>query len=130
MMAEAERDKLMDVAARVAASRPVFLGWVLAEYQKAEGLDDAALAQYLQADLRIVSSLRLCLRPRSDRFLQDIEQIAGTFPCDGDALITVVRHVEFLNAARGTSSATDAGRLMAARSRPPKRRRRKGEDKS
>jgi hypothetical protein len=129
-MAESERDKLMSVAVRTAATRPAFLGWVLAEYQKAESLDDAALAQYLQADAGIVSSLRLCLRPRSDRFLQDIEQIAATFPCDSDALVAVVRHVEFLNAARGTSSATDAGRLMAARSRPPKRRGRKGGGKS
>lgn len=129
-MAEAERDKLMSVVVRTAATRPAFLGWVLAEYQKAEGLDDAALAQYLQADPEIVSSLRLCLRPRSDRFLQDIEQVAATFPCDGDALIAVVRHVEFLNAARETSGTTNAGRLMAARSRPPKRRRRKGGEKS
>jgi hypothetical protein len=130
MMAEAERDKLMGVAVRTAAARPAFLGWVLAEYQKAEGLDDAALAQSLRTESKMISSLRLCLRPRSDRFLQDIEQIAATFACDGDALVAVVRHVEFLNAARGTSSATDAGRLMAARSRPPKRRGRKGGGKS
>jgi hypothetical protein len=129
-MAKAERDKLMAVAARTAATRPAFLGWVLAEYQKAEGLNDAALAQFLSANPEIVLSLRLCLCPRPDRFLQDIEQIATTFPCDGDALIAVVRHVEFLDAARRTSNATDAGRLMAARSRPPKRRGRKGGEKS
>lgn len=129
-MAEAERDKLMTVAARAAATRPAFLGWVLAEYQKTEGLDDAALARHLRAEPGIVSSLRLCLRPRSDRFLQDIEQIAAMFPCDGDVLVAVVRHVEFLNAARGTSGTNDAGRLMAARSRPPKRRRRKEGEKS
>lgn len=129
-MRDAERDKLMAVAERAAATRPAFLGCVLAEYQKAEGLDDTGLALYLRTEPGRVSSLRLCLRPRPDRLLQDIEQIATTFPCDRDALIGIVRHVDFLIAARGTSEATDAGRLMAARSRPPKRRGRTEGEKS
>jgi hypothetical protein len=124
MMGEAEVDKLIAVAARAAASRPAFLGWVLSEYRRLEGLDDGTLARQLGIEPEMLPSLCLCLRPRSERFLKDVEEIASAHRCDADALISVVRHVEFLDVARDAGGPGKAGRLLAARSRPPKRRHR------
>ena len=119
-------DNLIGVAVRATAKRPAFLGWLFAQYQEAENMDDRALAEVLRVSQSTVQSLCLCLRPRAERFVQDIEQISKTFGCNEDALISVVRHVEFLDAARESTAMTNAGRLLAARSRPKSRRRGKG----
>ena len=119
-------ENLISLAAQATAKRPAFLGWILSQYQEVEGLDDAALARALQIMPSIIPSLCLCLRPRPAQFVQDVEQIANAFGCDADALISIVRHVEFVDASRGVSPATDTGRLLAARSRPKRRGRGKG----
>lgn len=122
-----ETEQLLKVAAARAAGEPAFLAWVLAEYQRIESLDDVALTQYLiMSDPNRLTGLRLCLRPRDDHFPQDVDAIAATYGLDVDALTTLIRHVEGMR-HMADAPAGDAGRLLAARARGPRRRGRPGE---
>jgi hypothetical protein len=72
--------------ARQAASRAGFVAYRLAEYQRTNNLDDTALATRLGCTLDDLTHLRLCGRPRSDHFSEDVARIARHVHADADAL--------------------------------------------
>lgn len=127
-------------AAERARSRPAFLGWVMARYEQVEAIPEDRLREQLRVAGEEWPRLQLCLRPRPDEFLPDVTRIAAEFGIDRATLAAVVRRVEALEVVRGPSGAgatvevvredpqqTEAGSLLAARTRKRKGpRRRKG----
>ena len=108
----------ISVLARRLADEPDFLAAALADYARSQQLDDAALAAYLGCPMDQLDRLRLCLRPRPDRFLADIDEIATDFGIDPDALIDVVRFSDALARMRRTPAMSESSSLlMAARDR-------------
>lgn len=107
----------LEALARRVQDDPDFLASALADYARSEGLDDAELAARLGCDVRQLSMLRLCRRPRPepDRLQRDVARIAAAFTLDETALLEAVRRADALSALR-TSNA-DAGLLMVARDR-------------
>ncbi|MBX9583717.1 MAG: hypothetical protein K2X87_25725, partial [Gemmataceae bacterium] len=80
-------DSVRRLANRVAVD-PFFLAFALAEYARAEGLDDAGLAAALGTDADGLAHARLCRTPRADPdgFRADVERIAGKFGLDRQVL--------------------------------------------
>src|SRR5215213_1619705 len=109
-------DRLEALARRV-EENPDFLAFTLADYARSEELSDAALAVRLGCDVRKLSKLRLCRRPRSgpEHFQVDVTRIASAFDIDRDILLEAVRRADALTALRG--AADDSGVLIAARDR-------------
>lgn len=105
----------LEALARRVAQNPGFLAFSLADYARSEGIDDPELAARLNCDVRKLSKLRLCRRPRSapELFQADVMRIASAFDIDLDALIEAVRRADALVALRNASD--EAGFLMAAR---------------
>lgn len=98
---------------------PRFLGSVLAEYARSEGLDDDGLARALGCRPEALTELRLCRAPRPEPadFREDVGHLAGRFALDAAGLTRVVRRGEALRRLRD-GAAGPAGFLMAARDRP------------
>jgi hypothetical protein len=97
-----------------------FLGWALAEYKAAHGLDERQLAARLECRLDALGRLSLCRLPDDlgDRFQEDIASIAGFVSCNPDGLIQLVREVAALDALRREGAGSSA-LLMAARDKKP-----------
>jgi hypothetical protein len=109
-------DRLAALAVRVEED-PDFLAMTLAVYARSEGFDDAALAARLGCDVRQLTKLRLCRRPRSEpeRFQADVMRIASAYPIDRDVLLEALRRADALAALRDATH--ESGFLMAARDR-------------
>lgn len=107
----------LDALARRVQDDPDFLASALADYARSEGLSDAELAARLGCDVRQLSKLRLCRRPRlePDALQQDVTRIALAFSLDETVLLEAVRRADALSALR--TSDAQAGLLMAARDR-------------
>ncbi len=111
-------DSLQRLARRVEAD-PLFLASLLAEYARAERLDDAQLAQALGCHPEDLTALRLCRAPRADPvgFREDVRLIAARFGLDEARLMQIVRQGQALTSLRQGAPAAP-GFLMAAREKP------------
>ena len=112
---------LFGTAAERARVRPAFLGWVFAEYERLEGLSEEQLRERLAVVVEHWPLLQLCLRPRAAEFLPDVTQIATEFGLDRAALAALVRRVEAVEVIRTQEQPSEAGSMLAARTRtrPP-----------
>lgn len=111
-------------AAGRASARPGYLGWMFARYAEAEQKTDQEIADILGISPLDYHRLRLCLRPRAQFFIEDIQQISSRFGVDTGELARVIRHVEAvegMKAGPAESFASEAGLLMAARARGRRR---------
>ena len=110
-------DRIEHLAARVAGD-PSFLAHVLADYARAEHLDDPALAIALGCPPHVLPLLRLCRHPRPDPALwrADIETIAVRFVIEPALLAEILRRADALAALRAADG-REQGALMAARDR-------------
>src|SRR5690242_7445461 len=108
-------------AARRAGEQPFFLASILQAYQRANNLDDLALADLLGCTLNNLPRLALCRRPAIDSqaFATDVAHLAGRFQLNGEQLAMVIRQVDALQALRHHLGAaqTASGLLQAARDR-------------
>ena len=119
-MNDPNRSALMARAAGRASGRPGYLGWMFARYADAERRTDKEMADMLGLSPQDYHRLRLCLRPRAQFFVEDVQQIATRFGVDTGELARVIRHVEAvegMKARPAESFESDAGLLMAARAR-------------
>jgi len=109
--------RIAAMAQRVAAD-PYFLGWILGEYTRSEGLTEEELAVKLGCSRETLLLLALCRRPRStpSEFRADVEQIANRFGVDAATLAQLVRWGEVVARLRA-GAAGDHGSLIAARDR-------------
>src|SRR5262249_3750307 len=99
-----------------ARKSPVFVASLYAAWEKAFG---GPITSALSAEPDAVISLGLCRRPRDDRWLDDIETIAGAGRVDAGAVASLLRQAlaaERMAAAPPVSQIVD-GRLLAARDR-------------
>jgi len=97
----------------------------LAAYMLIAKTSERSLARLLGISAFNLSRLGLCLRPRPDRFAEDVEQIAAKFSLKSTVLAEVVRLVESVHAMVPSTShvaSADAGVLLAARSRKKRRK--------
>jgi hypothetical protein len=118
-----KRAALLARMASRAVDRSEYLGWVLARYADSEQKTDEMMASLLRMPAHDLYRIRLCLRPRSQSFADDVGQIARKFGADATFLAQVIRHVEALEGMKDSSKVektNDAGLLMAARARPKK----------
>ncbi len=115
-MSDPVAHRLARHAAMAAAARPAFLGWTLARFRQAEGLDDAGLAGWLGTDPSRLQWLGLCRRPRPDRFAADIAALSARFGVDPSRLAAATRQVDALSALAHAPD-QDIGVLAAARDR-------------
>ena len=114
-------DPLADLAAK-AAGDPFFLGSLLAEYAKVEGLTDDQLAAQLGCPVGSLTMIRLCRAPRPDPdgFRADVERVAERFGADAGKLAAVVRQVEgTVRLRQAGPAAAEAGYFLAARDPDP-----------
>lgn len=119
-------ERLAALARRV-ESDPGFLAFALADYARANGLTDSALAERLGCSPERLPAIRLCRMPRSapSQFQADVDRIADAFHINAAVIAEAVRLSEALLAVRrrpghaGTLKAAEdqAGYLMAARDR-------------
>ena len=107
---------LLRRAAERAGERHFFLAAALLPYARAEGLDDAGLAEHLGCTPGDLPALLLCRRPEGEgaMFRADVEAIAERFGLDAARLARVVRLADALVAFGG---GTAGGLLAAARDR-------------
>lgn len=112
----AEEEGLLKRAADRAAQRPAYMAWVLSQYVSNQGISPTELVAELRSSQRATTSLALCLRPRPDRFVDDVNAMTAKFGVDGVTLARIVKHVEAIEAMAGRSAAA-SGTLMAARVR-------------
>ena len=112
-------NSLLGMAAERARGRPAFLGSVLADYERLEGLSGEQLRDRLGVGAEHWPQLQLCLRPRAEEFLPDVTQIATEFGLDRAALATIVRRVEAVEVIRTQEEPSEAGNMLAARTRKP-----------
>ena len=106
-----------------AVHRSEYLGWVLARYADSEQKTDEMMTRLLRVPAQDLDRIRLCLRPRSKSFADDVDQIARKFGADATILAQVIRHVEALEGMKDSNEVektNDAGVLIAARARPQK----------
>lgn len=119
-MNEPNESALIARAAGRASERPGYLGWLFARYAEAEQKTDQEIADMLGLSPVDYHRLRLCLRPRSQFFIEDVQQIAARFGVVTGELATVIRHVEAvegMKTGQAESFDSEAGLLMAARAR-------------
>jgi hypothetical protein len=108
----------LDALARRVQRDPAYLAAALADYARGERLNERGLAAALGCPVEQLTPLRLCFRPRSDRFRADVEQIAARFGVRPDVLAEAVRRSDALAALR-QGAPSQQGTLMAARDREP-----------
>lgn len=109
-------ERLIKLAAERAAERRHHLAWVFSQYMSSRAIPPAALARELGCSEAVIPGLALCLRPRSERFADDVSAIAAMFVVEPAVLARIVRHVEALEAMT-VGGTTTRGMLMAARKR-------------
>lgn len=109
----------LELLARRVEQDSFFLAALLAEYARAEGLNDAGLARALGCRPETLTGLRLCRAPRPDAtdFRDDTRQVAERFALDTERLRHVIREAEALRRLRAGATGS-SGFLMAARDRP------------
>jgi hypothetical protein len=86
--------ELLSDAARRAQERPAYVAWALAQVQVREGLSDDVLAARLGIATVDLPRLALCLRPRPDKWAEDLAQIATRFGLAPELLAAVLHAVE------------------------------------
>ena len=107
------------LADRVKAD-PGFLAHPLAEYARAAGLADDALAARLGCAVADLTAVRLCRAPRTDPggFRADLTTVATRFGLNLSALAAAVQQGQAVAHLRVTlPQVTDAGVAIAARDR-------------
>ncbi len=125
-----QREKrLLTLAADRTAERPALLGWVLSRYVSSQGISPTALTAELGCSEAAMWRLALCLRPRSDRFAEDVALIASKLSVDEAALARIVRHVQAID-VMSDHSVAERGTLMAARSRRAKEQEKESDEPS
>jgi hypothetical protein len=77
-----------------------YLSNVLFAYQQQEHLTDDALAHRLSLDPSQLPRLALCKRPQTDRFAEQVSQIAAYTGANEAALAQMIRHVDALQQLR------------------------------
>lgn len=121
---------LLARAARRAAEWTDYLAWVFGRYAETERVNEQEFCAILHVSAADFQRLCVCLRPRHDNFIKDLEQISAKFELDADELARIVRHVEATEAmkqATGKQVVEEVGLLLAARARGKgKKLRRKG----
>ena len=119
-MNNSDHAALLARAARRAAERKDYLGWVFGRYAETERVTEQEFCTILSISALDFQRLCLCLRPRHGSFVQDVERIASKFEFDAGELARIVRHVE---ATEGMKQDTaehgieKVGLLLAARAR-------------
>jgi hypothetical protein len=119
-MNKSNHSSLLVRAADKASQRPEYLGWVFRQYAELEKKTETDMAGALGVSRLDYQRLRLCLRPRPEKFSADAQQIAAKFAANVAELARIVRHLEALVAMRDEPAATtlpEAGWMMAARAR-------------
>jgi hypothetical protein len=116
-------------AAGRARTRPEFMARVLAVYLDIESMTEARLREHLGITEANWPRLELCLRPRAEAFLKDVTQIAQGFGIDRGVLAAVIRRVDAVETVQLRDQPGQAGTLLAARTRKPKPRRGRPEDR-
>lgn len=101
--------------AQRAMDDPFYVASAMAEYARSEGIPWAQLASLLGCSEEQLSQVALCRRPYGDAIWNDLEQIAGRFTVDVEALATMVRRADALTSLR--SGAGTTAMLQAARDR-------------
>lgn len=104
-------------AYRHAARSPGHVASLIVAWQRAFGDEPPAVALGCPED--VILELGLCLRPRDERWLDDVSEIAQALRIDPDRLAAFLRRcavVERLAAAPPLDEHVD-GRLLAARDR-------------
>ncbi len=98
---------------------PFFLGWALAQYQAAHGLDDQQLTEWLECSSTALDRLALCRLPDDGKrqFREEVQRIAEFARCDADRLVSLLREVAAFSTLRGVAG--DVALLIAARDRKP-----------
>jgi hypothetical protein len=125
-MTRSDDARMLAYAANRAKAHPHYLGWVLARYSTLENIAEPDLAQILRTTSHDLTRLSLCLRPRADCFVEDVEHISATFNLDAGRLAQIVRFVESMEAMASSDTSTvsaESGLLMAARARKQSRQR-------
>ena len=114
---------ILAFAMEQAKTRPDYMAWVLAQYMKIENLTNSDLVTFLRIGMPQLPRLGLCLRPRREHFVTDVEQISSKFRLDSYALARVVRLVDSISTmTKAKTDSEDSGMLMAARARKNKRK--------
>src|SRR5579884_3271636 len=86
---------------RLARAHPSYVAHALARFQEDEGLDDAALAAYLQCEESMLVRLALCGLPRpAPQFVDDVQRIATSTGANPMCLMRLLRTVEARHALR------------------------------
>lgn len=100
---------------RAARSCAPVIATLIAVWQNAFPEED--VRKVLACDRHTVSGLSLCLRPRGDQWLEDVNQIAEDLVIDPDLLIPFLRSAEAVERFGIAHPFDDAqaGRLLAAR---------------
>lgn len=110
--------RLLARLAERASDDPGYWGWVLDRYRVSEAMSVSTLAAFLGIAEDSLPSLRLCLRPRAERFGADVLAVAANIGADATALAAVVRQVDAVDAmSAGGNAVNDRGFLLAARAR-------------
>jgi hypothetical protein len=81
---------LMFRAAQRASAHPPFMAWLLARFQEQQAYSRSQLAAYLGLPPGQLPRLALCLRPRQDRFAEDVAAIAARVGCSPTPLADLV----------------------------------------
>jgi hypothetical protein len=121
---------ILSRAAARARTRPEFMARVLAAYQDIETMTEARLREHLGVTVEDWPRLQLCLRPRSEVFLEDVTQIAQGFGIDRGVLAAIIRRVDAVETVQMRDQPGSAGTLLAARTRKRKGRRDRSEERS
>ncbi|MCG2766887.1 MAG: hypothetical protein L6435_00680 [Anaerolineae bacterium] len=121
-MSNEEISRLMHRAAERAAVNSFFLAADFAYYQKAQGISDVELAEFLSIEIEMLPKLALCRRPdpESPEFRSDVQSIEQSFSLQTNHLVQLLREVEALRTLSEFQPATSEqmkqkGLLMAAR---------------
>ncbi len=117
-MSKRSNSKVVQRALRRATEDPFFLASALETYRSLSGLDDVALANYLDCSTEDMIRLAFCRRPVTDAmtFRREVEQIAAYASVRAERLAQLLREVDSLETLR-KSATTRPGFLMAARDR-------------
>ena len=111
--------ELLRWTAERASTDRFFLASALLPYARAEGLDDAGLAERLGCAPDDLPALLLCRRPEKQggRFRMDVERIAERFGLDPARLAQAIRLADALAAFGGAAPEATGPLLAAARDR-------------
>ncbi|MBI3245334.1 MAG: hypothetical protein HYZ50_02370 [Deltaproteobacteria bacterium] len=121
---EPVNEKMFAHAARRARYHPAYVGWVFRRYQEVENCSDDDLARHLTVSLLDLQRLSFCLRPRPDRFAEDIEQLGEKFQINVTTLAGIIRlveAVEIMGTEQTATASLETGVLLAARTRKKSR---------